>query len=91
MRKECEIMKKKNKNFNKIIASTVTASVVVSSLMTVVPNANAAATKFKDVQSNAYFYEAVNSLHARNIISGYEDGTFRPNEPLTRAHAAKII
>lgn len=84
-------MKKKNKNFNKIIASSVTASVVVSSLVIVIPNANAAATKFKDVQSNAYFYEAVNSLHARNIISGYEDGTFRPNEPLTRAHAAKII
>lgn len=73
------------------MASTITASVVASTLVTVVPNANAATTKFKDVQSNAYFYEAVNSLHARNIISGYDDGTFRPNETLTRAHAAKII
>ncbi len=73
------------------MASTITASVVTSTLVTVVPNANAATTKFKDVPSNAYFYEAVNSLHARNIISGYDDGTFRPNETLTRAHAAKII
>ena len=73
------------------MASTITASVVASTLVTVVPNANAATTKFKDVPSNAYFYEAVNSLYARNIISGYDDGTFRPNETLTRAHAAKII
>lgn len=73
------------------MTSTITASVVASALVTVAPNANAAATNFKDVQSNAYFYEAVNSLHARNIISGYDDGTFRPNETLTRAQAAKII
>lgn len=84
-------MKKKNKNFNKIMASTITASVVASTLVTVAPNASAADIKFKDVQSNAYFYEAINSLHARNIISGYEDGTFRPNETISRAHAAKII
>lgn len=73
------------------MATTLTTSVAVSALVTLAPNADAAQTKFKDVQSNAYFYEAVTSLHARNIISGYEDGTFRPNETLTRAHAAKII
>lgn len=84
-------MKKKNDNFNKIIASTITASVVASALVTVAPNANAAATNFKDVQSNDFFYEAVNSLHARNIFSGYNDGTFRPNETVTRAQAAKVI
>lgn len=86
-------MKKKNNNnnFNKIMASTITASIVASALVTAVPNANAAAAKFKDVQSDAYFYEAVNNLHARNIISGYADGTFRPYEILTRAQAAKII
>ncbi|MCT6924896.1 S-layer homology domain-containing protein [Metasolibacillus sp.] len=82
---------KKKKNFNKIMTSTITASVVVSTLATGAPNANAAETTFKDVQSDAYFYEAVNSLHARHIISGYEDGTFRPNETLTRAQVAKII
>lgn len=84
-------MKKKNDNFNKIMASTITASVVASALVTVAPNAHAAAINFKDVQSNDFFYEAINSLHARNIITGYEDGTFRPNETVTRAQAAKII
>ena len=84
-------MKKKNDNFKKIMTSTITASVVASALVTVAPNAHAAATNFKDMQSNDFFYEAVNSLHARNIFSGYNDGTFRPNETVTRAQAAKII
>ena len=30
-------------------------------------------------------------LQTANIINGYEDGTFRPNEECTRAMAAKVI
>jgi len=33
----------------------------------------------------------VNALREKGYISGYEDGTFRPNRPITRAEAVKII
>ncbi|MBQ9267047.1 MAG: S-layer homology domain-containing protein [Clostridia bacterium] len=33
----------------------------------------------------------INLAHSLNIVNGYEDGTFRPNEPLTRAEACAIL
>jgi hypothetical protein len=47
--------------------------------------------KFSDVNEGDYFYEGVMSLATRKAISGYGDGTFRPNEIIRRDHAAKII
>ena len=38
-----------------------------------------------------YAREAVDSLTRDGIVSGFEDGSFRPGENLTRAEAAKII
>ncbi len=46
---------------------------------------------FKDVPKDNPVYEAVEFLKANNIISGYEDGTFRPNNPVNRAEAVKLI
>jgi hypothetical protein len=30
-------------------------------------------------------------LHDLGIVTGYEDGTFRPEQPITRMEAASII
>lgn len=38
-----------------------------------------------------YAAEAVAYLHGAGVISGYEDGSFRPQAPVTRAEAAKIL
>ena len=38
-----------------------------------------------------YALRAVKYFTSMGIINGYEDGTFRPKEPCTRAQAAKII
>ena len=38
-----------------------------------------------------YALESVEKLVNAGIISGFEDGTFRPAEMLTRAQAAKLI
>lgn len=49
-------------------------------------------TEFTDSQDIAdYAKAAVNYLASKKIISGFEDGSFRPNEIITRAQAAKII
>ena len=44
-----------------------------------------------DVQANSEMGQAVSNLVNRGIISGYKDGTYRPNQPITRAQAAKIL
>ncbi|WP_332645555.1 5'-nucleotidase C-terminal domain-containing protein [Lysinibacillus sp. 54212] len=46
---------------------------------------------FTDITEKAYFYKEINALAELDIISGYEDGTFKPNEPITREHLAKIL
>jgi len=45
---------------------------------------------FKDVASNAWYNKAVSTLYNAGVISGYEDNTFRPNEPISRAEFIAI-
>ncbi|MDR2712583.1 MAG: InlB B-repeat-containing protein [Clostridiales bacterium] len=45
---------------------------------------------FSDVPEGAWYTQAVKFLAEIGIINGYEDGTFRPNQPITRAEFAKI-
>lgn len=47
-------------------------------------------TKFSDAD-NQWFSQAVNYVVEEGMISGYEDGTFRPNENITRAEFAQMI
>ncbi|MBE0447863.1 MAG: S-layer homology domain-containing protein, partial [Actinobacteria bacterium] len=46
---------------------------------------------FSDVPLTTYYYTAVNELASREIISGFADGRYRPDEPVTRAQMAKLI
>ncbi len=45
---------------------------------------------FVDVNEDDWFNNAVSTLTNAGIISGYEDGTFRPNASITRAELVKI-
>lgn len=45
---------------------------------------------FPDVNAGDWFNVTVSSLANMGAISGYEDGTFRPNEPITRAELASM-
>lgn len=45
---------------------------------------------FPDVNADDWFNVTVSSLANMGAISGYEDGTFRPNEPITRAELASM-
>ena len=46
---------------------------------------------FKDVDKKDWFYKAIEFVSDNGIMNGYEDGTFKPNEPITRAEVATII
>jgi hypothetical protein len=49
------------------------------------------APTFLDVSSTDWFESYVRSAAAREIVSGYGDGTFGPGNSITRAEAAKIV
>nr|WP_306566824.1 fibronectin type III domain-containing protein [Paenibacillus elgii] len=46
---------------------------------------------FSDVERKDWFAGAVGTAYAYNLISGFEDGTFRPNEKITREQAMTIM
>jgi hypothetical protein len=51
----------------------------------------ACVVNYSDVPEGSTFYEFVRCLSCRNVLSGYEDNTFRPGNNVTRAQLAKIV
>lgn len=49
------------------------------------------ASGFSDISSDDWYYEVVLSAYAWDIIGGYDNGTFRPNDYVNRAEAALIL
>lgn len=50
-----------------------------------------AATAFKDVKENAWYGDAVNYCAENGYVSGYNDGSFKPNNTITRAELAAVM
>ncbi len=46
---------------------------------------------YPDVSEDAWYYVAICTLTNGGLIEGYPDGTFRPDNPITRAELATII
>lgn len=46
---------------------------------------------FSDVSPSHDNYQAITYLNEKGIIQGYDDGTFKPDQPVNRAEAIKII
>lgn len=46
---------------------------------------------FKDVQENQWYTEAVNWAYENGVVSGYGDGNFGPNDPVSREQAMTIM
>jgi len=46
---------------------------------------------FNDVDSEAWYNDYITTARGLGIISGYRDGTFRPDEPILRQEATKAI
>ena len=49
------------------------------------------AAHFSDVQADAWYAEAVGWAASNKVVTGYADGTFRPNAAVTREQAAAIL
>ena len=49
------------------------------------------AANFSDVQADAWYAEAVGWAASNKVVTGYADGTFRPNAAVTREQAVAIL
>lgn len=76
------------KHFTKYLVPSLMATALFS---TATLPAGAAAKEFKDVSKDADYYQTVQKLSEFNVISGYNDGTFKPSNLLTRGQAATMI
>jgi len=65
----------------------MTASTVVPLIISAPASAQ---TNFSDVR-NHWAREFITRLAAENVIAGFPDGTFKPDQPVTRAQFAAII
>ena len=45
---------------------------------------------YSDVAADSWYNNAVSTLSSMGVVSGYPDGAFRPNAPITRAEFVKI-
>lgn len=71
---------------------TVTRGMVVQTLYAMDGKpATGAAAPFADVTSDKYYAAAVAWAHSHGVVSGYDDGTFRPDTAITRQQLVTIL
>ena len=68
--------------------SLILSLLILGSTATVYAGKN---TTFDDVDGDEYYADATETLADLNILTGYEDGTFRPSNGVTRAEMATVI
>jgi S-layer homology domain len=63
----------------------------VAPMVAPAPSFAQTATSFSDVQSNYWAAQFIQSLAQRGVIAGFPDGSFRPDEQVTRAQFAAML
>lgn len=63
---------------------------LVSTLLLSLPK-QAAASEFTDVSKDFWAHKSIMYLAEHRILGGYSEGTFKPNQPITRAQVASIL
>lgn len=75
------------KNLKKVFSAVIALAVSAS----MIPASFAAKLVLTDVADTASYATAVNTLVALNIINGYEDDSFKPDNLITRAETTKVV
>ena len=50
-----------------------------------------AAASFKDVNSGSWYYSYIETVCSKDLMKGYADGSFKPNENITRQEIAAVL
>ena len=73
------------RNLKKVLALVLVFAMMLSTCVV------ASAASFPDVEAGYQYTEAIDLLASLNILGGYEDGTFKPENNITRAEFAKVV
>ena len=83
--KGCELNMKSNL-FLAALATAVAIPAVVAPIQT-----EAATKTFTDVPKSYVYYDVIMDMTSKSLINGYPDGTFKPNQSISRQHAAVLV
>ncbi len=70
---------------------TVSRAMLVTALHRLAGKPQAGANQFKDVTNGMWYVDAVNWASEKQIVNGYGDGVFGPNDNVTREQMAVIL
>ncbi|MGE7751730.1 S-layer homology domain-containing protein [Lysinibacillus fusiformis] len=89
------MLHKKSSNNNLMIkalaASVMTAAMVIPVATENVQAAPVTKTTFKDVPKSHWAYESIKQVAEKGLVTGYEDGTYKPSAQVTRAEFAMFL
>lgn len=71
--------------------ATADRAMLVTILHRMAEEPEAAAAAFADVDADAWFAKAVAWASETGVVSGYEDGLFHPNQPITREQLVTML
>ncbi|GAB1542743.1 hypothetical protein NUACC21_54170 [Scytonema sp. NUACC21] len=74
-----------------IISATASGQVAVPTTNSSPAKLVTTSTTFSDLKADSWARPFIQAIAERNIISGFADGTFRPNQPVERAEFALMI
>ncbi|RSL29558.1 S-layer homology domain-containing protein [Salibacterium salarium] len=72
----------------KITGMALSASLAISLAL---PATAGAQSSFSDIGENFWAKDAINQLGESGVVTGYDNGEFRPNEDITRGQAALML
>ncbi|MBE5083277.1 S-layer homology domain-containing protein [Lysinibacillus sphaericus] len=74
-----------------LAASVMTAAMVIPVATENVQAAPVTKTTFKDVAKSHWAYESIKQVAEKGLVTGYEDGTYKPSAQVTRAEFATFL
>src|SRR5699024_1305597 len=84
-------MKENKSTYRKMTGSIATALTAASLVFAPMGSSVLADSGYTDVNEDHSHYEAIMALTESGIVKGYEDGTFRQWENMSRQHAAVML
>lgn len=79
---------------NKFLLGAMAMSMATASIVVPIAAETAHAdykTPFKDISKTHVYYDILHQMRDQGIITGYDDGTFKPDTKISRQHAAVLI
>lgn len=81
---------------NNLMMKALAASVMTAAMVIPVATENAQAvpvtkTTFKDVPKSHWAYKSIKQVAEKGLVTGYEDGTYKPSAQVTRAEFATFL